>query len=37
MEAEYVFWATMVFALVFGGAQLSRNRAIRKRQSEEQS
>jgi hypothetical protein len=26
MEMEYVFWATMVFAIVLGGFQYSRNR-----------
>jgi hypothetical protein len=37
MEIEYVFWATIVFAVVFGAIQFARNRAIRKRETEEQS
>jgi hypothetical protein len=37
MAIEYVFWATVVFAVVFGGIQFRRNRALRKREGEEQS
>lgn len=35
MEIEYVFWATVVFALVLGGLQFARNRAAQKRETEE--
>jgi hypothetical protein len=37
MGIEVVFWATVVLALVFGGVQFARNRAIRKKENQGQS